>query len=87
VDIIVYSTGTTLPLFFLDFLKQLATEGIRHKLICRHGPLAAEVVDHVRRHKNISLVLIDSMKNWRVEKDDRKPWRNLGRTVAELSVK
>ncbi len=47
-----------------DFLDQLKQAGLNGRLFRQAGCLGQAVLKVVRRHKDISLVLVDSMKHW-----------------------
>ena len=47
-----------------DFLGQLKQAGLSGHLHRQAGSLGQAVQKHVSRHKDIALVLVDSMKNW-----------------------
>ncbi|WP_157648650.1 hypothetical protein [Thiobacillus denitrificans] len=47
-----------------DFLGQLKQAGLSGRLFRQAGSLGQAVLKFARRHKDISLILVDSMKNW-----------------------
>lgn len=47
-----------------DFLAQLKQAGLSGRLFRQAGSLGQAVRKHVSRHKDIAMVLVDSMKNW-----------------------
>lgn len=47
-----------------DFLDQLKQAGLSGRLFRQAGCLGQAVQNFASRHKDISLVLVDSMKNW-----------------------
>lgn len=47
-----------------DFLDQLKQAGLSGRLFRQAGCLGQAVLNFASRHKDISLVLVDSMKNW-----------------------
>jgi hypothetical protein len=47
-----------------DFLGQLKQAGLSGRLFRQAGSLGQAVLKFASRHKDISLILVDSMKNW-----------------------
>jgi len=47
-----------------DFLAQLKQAGLSGRLFRQAGSLGQAVLKFASRHKDISLILVDSMKNW-----------------------
>ncbi|MDZ7594882.1 MAG: hypothetical protein U0932_09550 [Thiobacillus sp.] len=48
----------------VDFLAQLKQAGLSGRLHRRAGSLGQAVLKFSSRHKDVALVLVDSMKNW-----------------------
>lgn len=47
-----------------DFLIRLKQAGLNGCLYRKAGSLGQAVLDHARRHKDIRMILVDSMKHW-----------------------
>jgi len=47
-----------------DFLTRLKQAGLKSCLYRQAGPLGQAVLEHAKFHKDIYLILVDSMKNW-----------------------
>lgn len=54
--------------YFLDGLKQAGLSGCLYR---KAGSLGQAVLDHARRHKDIRLILVDSMKHWGASVPDK----------------
>lgn len=58
----------------LDVLK---AKGIPYRIIRRQGSLGAEVLRHVREHRNVLFVVIDSLTSWGAKDRAARPWERL----------
>jgi hypothetical protein len=50
-----------------EFIAKLKQAGLSGSLYRQSGPLDQAVLAHTRHHKGIHLILVDNMKNWRVD--------------------
>jgi hypothetical protein len=64
-----------------DFLVRLKQAGLSGRLYRQAGSLGQAVLKHASRHKDIRLILVDSMKNWGAS----VPLRALSQPVGLLS--
>lgn len=65
----------------VDFLSRLKQAGLNGCLYRQAGSLGQAVLKHASRHKDIRLILVDSMKNW----GTRVPLRALSQPVGVFS--
>lgn len=65
----------------VDFLGRLKQAGLNGCLYRQAGSLGQAVLKHASRHKDIRLILVDSMKNW----GTRVPLRALSQPVGVFS--
>jgi len=65
----------------VDFLIRLKQAGLNGCLYRQAGSLGQAVLKHASRHKDIRLILVDSMKNW----GTRVPLRALSQPVGVFS--
>lgn len=66
VNVLLVDGGDTPSPGMVDFLARLKQAGLNACLYRQAGPLGEAVLKHASRHKDIRLILVDSMKNWGV---------------------
>jgi len=65
----------------MDFLVRLKQAGLSGRLYQQVGCLGQAVLKHASHHKDIRLILVDSMKNW----GTRVPLKSLSQPVGLFS--
>ena len=64
VNVLLVDGGEALSPVLMDFLTSLKQAGLHGCLYRQPGPIGQAVLDHASLHKDIRLILVDSMKNW-----------------------
>lgn len=64
VNVLLVDGGEAPSPVLADFLTRLKQAGLKSCLYRQAGPLGQAVLEHANRHKDIYLILVDSMKNW-----------------------
>ncbi len=64
VSVLLIDVDNALSPALTDFLARLKYAGLSGHLFRQVGCLGQAVLNFVSRHKDISLILVDSMKNW-----------------------
>jgi hypothetical protein len=57
-------------------LAELEAKGIPYRVLRRTGKLGAEVLRHVREHRDVLFVVIDTLASWGAHRSER-PWERL----------
>jgi len=64
VNVLLVDEGDVPSPALTDFLTRLKQAGLKSCLYRQAGPLGQAVLEHAKFHKDIYLILVDSMKNW-----------------------
>ncbi|MFZ3040281.1 MAG: hypothetical protein WA108_00560 [Thiobacillus sp.] len=64
VSVLLIDTDNALSPALADFLARLKYAGLSGRLFRQAGCLGQAVLKFAGRHKDLSLILVDSMKNW-----------------------
>ena len=64
VSVLLVDAGEPPSAALQDFLMRLKLAGLNGRLYRHAGNLGRAVLSHANRHKDIRLILVDSMKNW-----------------------
>lgn len=63
VNVLLVDGGNELSPVLADFLDRLKQAGLNGRLYRQSGTLGQAVLNHVGLHRNIQMILVDSMKN------------------------